>query len=146
MTWRHTHVTQFLYAGQEDKARFVAALRKHFRWVYPIPSEDRISWVTFMDKDMNDQDDERDMPGVLDDLEGILPADIEIVSAWETEDAPLKRTRVWLVRGYDPGELDLRDRAAKYLDAEEPQYPREEKPYGTSNLRPLRQSETVGDT
>lgn len=137
MTWRHTHVTQFLYAPQEDKARFVAELRKHFRWVYPVPSEDSISWVTFMERDMNNIGDELNMPAILDHLEGILPGDIEIITAWETEDEPLQRTRVWLVRGHEPSDLDLKDRAAKYLDPEEPEYPRGEKPYGTSSLRPL---------
>ncbi|MFF4412133.1 hypothetical protein ACFYY8_06340 [Streptosporangium sp. NPDC001559] len=124
MTWRHTHVTQHLYAPHEAKTLFVAELRKHFRQVYALPNEDTISWITFADRDTDNVSDELAMPDVLSHLDGILPHDIEIVSAWEQEQAPIQRTRVWLVRGSEPTETDIQGRAAKYLDPM--------KPYGSS--------------
>jgi hypothetical protein len=119
MTYRHSHVTQYLYCDQES------ALRRRFRWVYPLPSADHIRWVSFMERDMDDETAEIDMPYILGELEHILPTDIEVVSAWENDDNG-DRTRVWLVRGIT-ADHGLR---AKYLDAEG--YPLGEPPYSTA--------------
>ncbi|MBO3745856.1 hypothetical protein J5X84_07220 [Streptosporangiaceae bacterium NEAU-GS5] len=116
MTWRHTHVTEFLYANQGDAERFLAVLRRHFRWVHPCPSEDDILWITFMERDTDGFDLERKMPAILATLEGILPHDIEIVSAWEGEIAAMPRRRIWSVRGRNPDEADLQARDGSLAD------------------------------
>ena len=102
MSYRHTHVTQFIYADEDSIRRFVEALRQHFPSVHPHLSENGPGWVTFMGKDHDAVRAAAEMPDIIAALEGILPGDIEIVSAWE--DA-ITLTRVWTVRGRErPGQ------------------------------------------
>lgn|GEM_PF-6590877 len=109
MSYRHVHVTSFLYDDPDRVEAFIDAARRvdgdFFSVVMPLrrTPDDQVRAVALFSKDLDGISDELDMPRVAEALSGILEHDIDIVSAWEGGDfrrpGAEPRERVWLVRG-----------------------------------------------
>lgn len=101
MSFRHTHVTEFLYLDNEspeDIKSFISALAQEFQDVQPNWGQyGRLSWVVMYGRDSNGTDEEVAMPDRVKNLEGILKSHVKIVSAWEGLEEDRQVT--WIVPG-----------------------------------------------
>ena len=113
------HITSFLHEEEQAIELFMATAHStgFFADVVPVRlREGKIRAVAFYSKDLAGVEDELEMPGIVENLSGILAHDIVIASAWDgpaAEATPFRssyreRESVWLVRGagrYTAGEV-----------------------------------------
>lgn len=106
MSDRHVHTTSFIYdTDPQHIEAFLKAAREvdrgFFNTVLPIrrpaDSRMRVTNIVLYSSDLDGISNELAMPGIVEQLAGILDRDITIVSAWEN--GPVGRECVWPVPG-----------------------------------------------
>lgn len=101
MSFRHVHITEFLYLDNESQTdinEFIRSLDSEFTDVQPNWGQyGRISWIVMYGRDSNGRDEELAMPSRMKNLEGILKSDVKIVSAWEGHEEG--HQTIWYARG-----------------------------------------------
>jgi hypothetical protein len=105
MSFRHTLITQFIYATGEDPQdlhEFINVLESHFGGYGHIhPNFNKYGTLSFISIYASDSDGsgvERELPDLLTNAEGILKGDIDLVAAWEY-DNEIPRQRVFTIKG-----------------------------------------------
>lgn len=100
MSFRHTHITEFLYFDNEDPVdvkEFIQTLKREFQDVYPNWGDyGRLGWIVMYSRDSDGRSEEIAWPERIKNLTGILQSHVKVVSAWEgLED----RQAVWVIPG-----------------------------------------------
>lgn len=101
MSFRHTHITEFLYFAQEelvDVKEFIRALKHEYQDVYPHWSDDgRLRWIVMFSRDSDGRSEEEAWPQRIKNLTGFLQSHVKVVSAWEGLEED--RQVVWVIPG-----------------------------------------------